>query len=1116
MDFIDIFVNPPGDLLYFIIVVAISLASLLMILGQRMHYAEDRVINRYTFALVGVVMTWALLLAGSMATLFLDVDPDVIIPPLERMANTLTIVFLTWAFLTADHDRWGRLPSTVLAAMVLLVGIAYGITTTRWINLADVVDFNISLYGTVWAFTPFVVTVFGLILTAIYFNLIHDAPLKFVFFLLLVIGYGGTLWQINQGQLVGDYTGLARLSTVAAMGVTLALIYRVVTARLTMHVHTNLSNTQPLTVPSPVETNELPPAQPPAIKKPSGSPIERESVQLLRALGLILENATPESVPTQVVNAILDILKADIGALLRLQDANYADITSVYDRSMKRSQSGISLNLDNQPTLVNAIERRSQRPLFQDRNLDELEDLYARLDIGQIGPVYFQPLVHDDEIVAVLMVALPYTNRELNYQEEEILKGVAVIAAGLLALSYQANDASLLAEERAIQAMVQGITPGEVTDENVLNARQEMQASLQVARDQIAELSKQVMTLKLELDRERSRVVSALGDSQEGLSISQRITAIHTEQHTLREERDQLAARLQEAEAALVGASDATNDAMLAGLVNQLEQERDHLAAERNRLTSQLEDLRTNEGMVLPDSLQNVVERMSDEKARLETERNQLQARLGDIHEQLKVYGIDGSPEGLAQLISQLYEQRASIQAQYTEVLNERDTLLMEREKLQSRVVVESERETRIETLQNQIKHLASDRETLTRQRDQYRRERDEVNAKLESVKQHRTRLWAQSTNFEMELKESQALQAQLKVDVQKLADERSDLYHQISQAMAQKQALETERDQLLARLEGDRERIQQIGQDGVGSLQSMIAELSGKRNLLEHELNQARATIVDLESRLEVTATTESDVTLIPDEQALVNADLLMGLVQELRTPMTAIIGYIDLLLSESVGILGEMQRRFLQRVSSNTTRLSNMLDDLARVTQIDTGHLKLEPVPVDVIAVIDDAITRATMQFREKGLTVNMHLENGLPHAMLDRAAVSQIFGQLLSNAYLVSPPESEVIITATRSHENLTANGAAANPVDCIHIAIEDSGVGVTPEDEADVFARRYRAENPLIEGLGDTGVGLSIARALVEAHHGKLWLESQPDVGSVFHVLLPLNAMITPEV
>ena len=229
----------------------------------------------------------------------------------------------------------------------------------------------------------------------------------------------------------------------------------------------------------------------------------------------------------------------------------------------------------------------------------------------------------------------------------------------------------------------------------------------------------------------------------------------------------------------------------------------------------------------------------------------------------------------------------------------------------------------------------------------------------------------------------------------------------------------------------------------------------------------------------------------------------------------MTSISGYVDLLLGESAGILGEMQRKFLQRVSANVTRLASMLDDLRQVTALDTGQFVLTHEPIDVVALIEDAITNASNQFREKGLTVHLNLDDNLPMLRADRDAVSQIIGQLLTNAYLVSPPDSEIFIVARRQQIALSHNGSKDKLKESLFVSVEDRGGGIAAEDEARVFARKYKAENPLIQGLGDTGVGLSVAKALVEAHGGMLWLESRENVGSIFSFALPLDAALEPE-
>lgn len=1096
MDFWNIFVRPPGDLPYFLIIATLSLACMAIAFGQRLRYPDDLTLQRYSFATAGVVATWVLLLIGALATLLFNIDSRLVLPPLERAVNQLSILLLGWAFLTADHTRWGRMPSVCLALLMALTNIGYVVSAAQWAQVGETTDFTTSIIGIGWTLSALGGVLLGGLLTLVFFRVVFDAPLKLVFFATLALSYGVTLIQSNNGTLSGDYAGVLRLGYIAAMAVSLVIVFRTITARAELLAQNSalLYASQTLAAVTFNNGENSVSMSPDKPVTPLASPLERESVQLLRVLGLILEDSSAQNIPAQIVKVSLDILRADVGALLRIQDANYADITAIYDRLMKRTNGGISLNLDNQSTLVNAIERRMQRPLLMERNPEELSDLFTRLEISQRGPVYFQPLVQEGEVIAVLMIALPYTQRELGIQEEEILKGIAVIAAGLLALSYNAIETSQMAEERAIQAMVQGVSPSLVGDGAVMAARQEMQASLQLARDQIAELSKQVMQLKVQLDKERSRIANALGDTQEGLSISQKIVAISTEQSRLRDERDQLASRLQEAEAAMTGVTAANDSEVVNSMIEVLRRERDDLAAERERLQAQLDDLRKNDGsgLILPEAMQEVLERMSTERARLQMERDELSIRLDDLQAQLGAMGIEGGASGLAYLIGKLYEDRATLRNKNEALTSERNLLLRERQQLEGRIDQEREREKLIRTLQEQLKHLAADRDAAIKQRDELRTLNYELDGKVDSVKEHRARLLAQVAGYQEELKEAHDQQAKLHRQIQRLSDQQSELTH--------------ERDQLLAGVEGTQ-------------TPPMVRDLSEQRNELEHELNKARAVLAQMQNKLDA-AEMRAQGQLTSNNSngsgySADNADLVMGLVQELRTPMTSITGYIDLLLAESAGILGEMQRQFLQRVATNVNRLAMMLEDLIRVTALDAGKFTLTTVPVDVVATIEDAITNASIQFREKGLTVNLELEENLPLLNADRDSFGQIVGQLLTNAYLVSPPDTEISISAAQRFVRLSQTNGKPDSVNCLYISIADRGGGIMPEDEARVFARKYKAENPLIQGLGDTGVGMAIAKALVEAHGGSLWLESRSNVGTIFNFVLPFTPLTEGE-
>jgi signal transduction histidine kinase len=218
----------------------------------------------------------------------------------------------------------------------------------------------------------------------------------------------------------------------------------------------------------------------------------------------------------------------------------------------------------------------------------------------------------------------------------------------------------------------------------------------------------------------------------------------------------------------------------------------------------------------------------------------------------------------------------------------------------------------------------------------------------------------------------------------------------------------------------------------------------------------------------------------------------------------MTSILGYIDLLIGESVGILGETQHQFLQRVKANIERMGGLLNDLIKVTTIDAGHITLSPEAVDLINVIEEAIISLSTQFSERNVAVQMDMPSELPPIHADRDSLYQIVQHLLSNACQCSQADSQVLVRARLEEYGDRIDGLPSY----LFVSVADSGGGIVPEDQRRVFQRLYRADNPLIAGLGETGVGLSIAKALVEAQGGRIWVESEIGVGSTFSFILPL--------
>ncbi len=227
--------------------------------------------------------------------------------------------------------------------------------------------------------------------------------------------------------------------------------------------------------------------------------------------------------------------------------------------------------------------------------------------------------------------------------------------------------------------------------------------------------------------------------------------------------------------------------------------------------------------------------------------------------------------------------------------------------------------------------------------------------------------------------------------------------------------------------------------------------------------------------------------------------AEVIASISQELRQPLSSIVGYTDLLLGESVGILGALQRKFVDRIKASTERIRSLTDDMIQITTLENELNDLKPESVDLNSIIDNAMSYTSTQVREKNISIHLELPKMLSPIQADREALQQILIHLLQNAGAATPFEGAVRLKVQTRSENGS---------DYILIQVADSGGGIASTDLPRVFTRLYRADNVLIQGVGDTGVGLSIAKTLTEAQHGRIWVESDQGVGSTFSVLLPI--------
>lgn len=230
--------------------------------------------------------------------------------------------------------------------------------------------------------------------------------------------------------------------------------------------------------------------------------------------------------------------------------------------------------------------------------------------------------------------------------------------------------------------------------------------------------------------------------------------------------------------------------------------------------------------------------------------------------------------------------------------------------------------------------------------------------------------------------------------------------------------------------------------------------------------------------------------------------------LAYELRTPITTIISYADMMLSEAVGMLGSAQHKYLGRIKAGAERMAGMTDDLALVAGIDEQWSGSRRRVVDVSELIESTVAGSTAQLDDRDLSLELVLPDGLPAIHADPDHLRHALAHLLSNACLASAFGGKVRVQAGQSpavpenHEELSLNGDGF-----VVVSVHDTGGGLSEEALTRVFDRARPTRTP--DGLGESGAELSLARTLVEAHGGRMWVESEKGVGTTFSLVLPVN-------
>lgn len=232
--------------------------------------------------------------------------------------------------------------------------------------------------------------------------------------------------------------------------------------------------------------------------------------------------------------------------------------------------------------------------------------------------------------------------------------------------------------------------------------------------------------------------------------------------------------------------------------------------------------------------------------------------------------------------------------------------------------------------------------------------------------------------------------------------------------------------------------------------------------------------------------------------------SDFVSMVSHELKTPMTSIRGYSDLLAAGAVGPVNEAQANFLKTIHSNVERMQILVSDLADVARIEAGRLRLDYRAESINEIIQEVVNTARNQLESKDQIQLLEVPEQLPLVWGDRGRLIQVLTNLVSNANKYSPPGATITIRAELSENRWDEGGAPQ----VVHISVSDTGYGINELDQRKIFQKFFRAEDQEIRNVPGTGLGLNITRYLVEIQGGKIWFESEYRRGTTFHFTIPV--------
>jgi len=229
--------------------------------------------------------------------------------------------------------------------------------------------------------------------------------------------------------------------------------------------------------------------------------------------------------------------------------------------------------------------------------------------------------------------------------------------------------------------------------------------------------------------------------------------------------------------------------------------------------------------------------------------------------------------------------------------------------------------------------------------------------------------------------------------------------------------------------------------------------------------------------------------------ELSQLKANFISNISHELRTPLTHIKGYIELMVTESLGQITEEQKHALQVSQQSTGKLEALIEDLIMVSLASRGELSIKQDNIDIQRIANLAVKSFMGKAAERGINLHGVIDDDVPFVQVDSQKIAWVLQQLIDNGIKFTSSGGSVILSVKREGENL------------VIVSVTDTGIGIPSIDQPRIFERFYRVDKARSRQVGGTGLGLSIVKHVAERMNGTISVESQLGKGSVFIITVP---------